>query len=56
MNEPTPRGFTTTLLAIPRDLYDRIVEQAKKDRRTARPEMLELLEEAVTAREKRAAK
>ncbi len=42
-----------TLLKLPIDLYRRIEAQARADKRTVRPEMEVLLEEAVTARERR---
>lgn len=50
---PKPHAKTTvqTLLTLPASLYRRIKDQADKDKRTVRPEIEILLEEAVAARE-----
>ena len=45
-----------TLLKLPISLYRRIEMQAKGDKRTVRPEMEVLLDEAVTARERKSSR
>ncbi len=46
---------TTTNLRMPKRLKDRVMKQAAKDRRNFKPELLELLEEALQNRERRSA-
>lgn len=53
MTDAVEKGSMTTLLTLPIDLRDRIMEQARVDRRTIKPEILVLLEEALHARERR---
>lgn len=53
--QPVGEGESVkTLLTLPRPLYQRIKSQAKSDKRTVRPEIEILLEEAVSAREAQA--
>jgi len=52
-DEIAPEDMAVTQIELSKDLRDRIMAQAKADRRTIRPEMVVLLEEAVTARERR---
>lgn len=51
--EAAEKTDTQTLLKLPNDLYERVMTQARSDKRTVRPELLILIEEAVTARERR---
>lgn len=48
--------MTRTNLAVPVELYERVMVQAEADRRQYKPEIIVLLEEALEQREKRAAK
>lgn len=53
VHDDAEKGENKTLLTIPMPLYRRILGQAKLDRRTVRPQVLVLLEEALEARERR---